>query len=36
MPRFTLSVLLVAAPLIASCDRQPTQPADHPLTPPWP
>jgi len=27
MPRFPLNVLLVAAPLIASCDQQPTQPS---------
>jgi hypothetical protein len=30
MPRFPLTVLLVAAPLIASCDQQPTQPSDPP------
>jgi hypothetical protein len=28
MPRTTLAVLLAAAPLLASCDRQPTQPSD--------
>src|SRR3954462_4616621 len=30
MPRFPLSVLLVAAPLIASCDPQPVEPSDPP------
>jgi hypothetical protein len=30
MPRITLTVLLAAAPLLASCDRQPTQPSDPP------
>ena len=28
MPRISLAVLLAAAPLLASCDRQPTQPSD--------
>jgi hypothetical protein len=30
MPRIALTVLLAAAPLLASCDRQPTQPSDPP------
>ena len=30
MPRITLTVLLAAAPLLASCDRPPTQPSDPP------
>jgi len=30
MPRFPLNVLLVAAPLMASCDQQPTQPSVPP------
>jgi hypothetical protein len=30
MPRFPLNVLLVAAPLLASCDQQPTQPSASP------
>ena len=30
MPRFPLSVLLIAAPLIASCDPQPVEPSDPP------
>ena len=30
MPRLPLSVLLVAAPLLASCERQPSQPSDAP------
>src|SRR5919107_2752310 len=30
MPRFALTVLLAAAPLLASCDRQSTQPSDQP------
>src|SRR4051794_32475325 len=30
MPRFALSVLFVAGPLIASCDRQPAEPSDPP------
>ena len=30
MSRFPLTVLLVTAPLIASCDRQPAQPSDPP------
>lgn len=30
MPRISLTILLAAAPLVASCDRQPTQPSDPP------
>ena len=28
MPRITLTLMLSTAPLLASCDRQPTQPSD--------